>query len=167
MFLDLAESVSRQGIDGMEAAGDFERSEGVAAFFREAGGGCAGIEDEPGDGDFPFDGIGFGDDGGLADAGLVEEELLDFARVDVEAGDDDEVGLTAGESEVAVRGEGAEIAGAEPAIGEGGGGGLGAAPIAGEDIGAADIDLAVDDRGADAGQGEADGAGAALTGVRV
>lgn len=167
MFLDLAESVSRQGIDDFKTPRDLEGSKGLAAFLFEASGGSAGLEDEPGDGDFALDGVGLGDDGGFADAGLIEEELFNFAGIDVETGDDDEVGLAAGEREVAVGGDRAEIAGAEPAIDEGSGGSLRAAPVAGEDVGAADVDFAIDDPGTDAGKGEADGAGAALARVGI
>ena len=92
---------------------------------------------------------------GLGDpAGLLEVVLDVGGREVLAAGRDDDVLLAAGDRQVAVVVELAEVAGVQPAVAvERLGGGLGVLPVAREDVRAAHQDLAVlGDRHLDAGQ---------------
>ena len=111
---------------------------------------------------------GVADQHALAGGGaVVEELLLDRLGGDVVArlGDQD-VLHAADDLEVAFEVQFALIAGEEPAVLQGLGGGLGAVPVAGEDAGAADQELAVGvELELAAAEGEADVAGLDLVGL--
>ena len=113
------------------------------------------------------------DHGDLDDVGVGVDDLLDLARVHVHAAAQDHVLLAVDDREVALVVHGREVAGAEPAVGDGLGGRLGLAPVALHHVVAADRDLAdladrhlvaveVDALHLAAGDGDADGAGLAL-----
>ena len=65
----------------------------------------------------PSSSCGIADHGGLAHRGVLVEDLLDLARVDVVAAADDELLLAVDDEEVAVLVDAADVAGAEPAVG--------------------------------------------------
>lgn len=106
------------------------------------------------------------DDYALAYRGAAAEAVLEDGGRDVfAAGGDEDVLLAAGDGEVAVLVEGAEVAGREPFVGQGGVGGGGVVPVRVEDDAALDEDLAVVvDADRRAGDGEADRAGAGFQG---
>lgn len=118
--------------------------------------------------------VGFAGDGGLADARVVQQGVLDLARADLVTAALDQVGgLAADDPYVPVGVEGGHVPGAEPAVGgERGGRRFGAVEVAGEQVRAAHLDL-TDGRGVceraavlldqaefDAAQRDADGTGA-------
>ena len=85
-------------------------------------------------------GVGDAEDGRLLDVGVRQQHLLDLARVDVEAADQDQLAPPVDQVQVAVLVEVGDVAGGEPAVGVRALGAVG--PVAGEDVGAADDDLA-------------------------
>ncbi len=98
------------------------------------------------------------------------QHLLDLGGVDVEPGDEDEVGAPVDEAQVVVLVEDGDVAGVQPAVDEGPAGGGGVIPVAGEHVRALHPDLAgvagqdvgavlVDEADGEAGQRPADGAG--------
>lgn len=102
MFLHLAQSISGQGRQDHKFLRYFERGErGAATLFQLRGVALAFCHDV-GHGDLASDWAGLSGYGGFGDFGLFEEELFDFAGVDIEATRNDEVALAASESEVAV-----------------------------------------------------------------
>src|SRR5690606_644115 len=83
----------------------------------------------------PRVGVGHADHGGLLDAGVLEEDLLDLGGEHVEAGHDDEVLDPVDKVEVPVVVHDGDVAGVEPpVVVEGAGGGLRVAPVAGEHV---------------------------------
>ena len=112
--------------------------------------------DERGD-----EGLPVPDDEHLADEWVAAQAVLELGGGDVLAsGGDDELLLASGDAQVAVLVEGADVAGAEPAVGgEGLGGGRGVVVVGGEDSDTADLDLLVlTDADLVAADGRADGA---------
>src|SRR5690606_1633093 len=116
----------------------------------------------------------------LDDAGQRVDLGLHLLRIDVEAAGDDQVLAAADDVDVAVGVDHAQVAGDEVAVGaELGGGLLGLAPVAGEDVGAPALDHAdlarrrlaagggIGDAQSDARQRVADRAGPALAVVGV
>ena len=73
--------------------------------------------------------MGDTDDAGLDDVGVVEQDGLDVDGVDVVAAPDDDVLLATDDVEVAVGVEPGQVAGVEPAVLPGAGGGLGVAVV--------------------------------------
>src|SRR5436305_14152019 len=116
MFLDLAERRARQRVDADEAPRHLERSQLLAA----AAGQLALVEvaDDEGDRQLAAHRVGHADDRGLADLWLLEQELLDLARIDVVAAGDDQVALSPAQRDVAVLGALREVAGLKPAVEE-------------------------------------------------
>ena len=83
-------------------------------------------------------GVGHADDRGLVDLGMIREAVLDLGAVHVLAAADDHV-LRAVDDEVeALRVAVAEVAGVQPAVAHGLGGGVGAVPVARRDRRAVD-----------------------------
>ena len=101
--------------------------------------------DEVRDGHLAAHAVRHADDRRLAHAGLLEQQFLDLARIDVESAGDDQVAAPAFERDVAVGGALADVAGAEPAVHgtgrrgrvESGCGRVRPAPVAGADVRAA------------------------------
>ena len=85
------------------------------------------------------------DNENLTDQRVAAQTVLELGGGDVLAtGGDDELLLASSDAQVAVVIEGADVAGAEPAVGgEGLGSGLGVVVIRGEDTQAADLDLVI------------------------
>src|SRR5262249_60423731 len=80
----------------------------------------AGAQPQDGTRDLSRRRVGHPDDRHLNDPGMVGEQVLDLARTDVLALADDDVLLAAGDPEIAIAVERAQVAGAEPAVaGEG------------------------------------------------
>src|SRR5690606_12719291 len=114
---------------------------------------------------------GDADDVDLVDVGVDHQRLLDGARIDVEAGGDDEVLYAVDEKDVAVLVDVADVAGAQPAVHEGVGGRLLVVVVAEHDLRALDLQFAalaqrhdgvgldVDEAHVGGGQGLADGQG--------
>src|SRR5713101_6390324 len=99
------------------------------------------MKHDRGDDSLAPDSVGDADDGHVPDARVAAENVLDFARGDLEAAGFDEVhGLAAGNRDVAVAVSPGHVAGDEPAVSEGGGRFLGAAPVPGHHAVAPDQD---------------------------
>src|SRR5437899_9392400 len=101
--------------------------------------------------------------GGFRNAGLLFQELLDLAGIDVEAAGDDQVALAALQRVVAILRTYCHVAGAEITVGEA----FFASPIAGGDVRTADVQLAVDQLDRHTWQREAYRPGAALSDVWI
>jgi len=83
----------------------------------------------------PHFGVGDAEDGGIVDRGMLQEEVLDFGGIDVEAAGDEHVLAAAIDVIEAFGVAVGEVAGVEPAVGvDGGGGGLGLVPEAARDV---------------------------------
>ena len=113
---------------------------------------------------FAHHGVRNAEHGDFEDGGMRREGAFHFHAVDVFAAAVHHILLTVDDLEEAVRVQAGEISGAEPAAGEGFGGGFGLLPVTGYDIGAADEEFAdVAGNGVefeiDDGRGEADGFG--------
>ena len=116
---------------GEEAAQRVQRKAGSARFQRHIGlGRLAAI------------GVGDADDDAFGDIGVLVDRLFDLRRIDVEAARQDHVLAAVHKREIAAIIHPAHVAGQEPAIGEGSGVLRRAVPVAGEDVGPADRDLA-------------------------
>src|ERR1043165_1401736 len=165
MFLDFPERRARQRLDADEAPRHLERRELLAAAAGELA--LVGVADDERDRELAADRVGHADDRGLVDLRLLEEELLDLARIDVEAARDDEVALPPAQGDVAVVRALREVAGAEPAVDERGRRRLRLAPVRGEERRALDEELAAIAPRGGAGEREADGAGPPLADVRI
>jgi hypothetical protein len=85
------------------------------------------------------------DDRCLRTAGVLVEDVLDLGRVDVLAARDDHVLRPADDPVVALVVARRDVAGEEPAVGEGGGRRLRVPPVAGEDVRPLDEQLALGD----------------------
>lgn len=136
MLLRLPQRRSGNRFDTHEPPRHFERRQLFAADGFERGG--VEVADDVCHRYFAAHRVGHPADGGFAHTGLFEQELFDLARVDIETAGDDEVTLVAAQCVVAVGGAGGQIAGVEPSLAPRGGGGIGAAPVAGTDRGAFD-----------------------------
>ena len=90
-----------------------ERSSACARFRR---GGRAAARDDAGDHLLAPVGVRAADDGDLGDVGVQQQDLLDFARIDVRSAADDEILGPILEREVTVGVEAPEIAGVQPAV---------------------------------------------------
>src|SRR5262249_7483168 len=86
--------------------------------------------------------VGDPDHGRLGDRGMLVEDLLDLARVDVVAAADDHLLLAVHDEEVAVLVHPGQVTSPEPAVRDRLGRGLGLAPVALHHVVAADGDLA-------------------------
>jgi hypothetical protein len=118
--------------------------EGLAAEIDHFALGEGGVfaDDEEGD-DFAGVFVGLGDGGGFEDAGVGGGDGFDFVGVDVEAGDENHVLFAVFDVDEAVFVHAADVAGAEPTLGQHHLFGLvGAVPVAQHHLRAADADLA-------------------------
>ena len=131
--------VEEDDVAGVLVAGQAVGEEGEDV---GAGEGGVGVGDDAGDGDFAPGGVGAADDGGFGDVGAVGEDGFELGGIDVLAARDHDVLLAVVDVVEAVGVLVADVAGAQPAVGEGVGGRLGIAPVAGHQIGAAEPDLA-------------------------
>ena len=86
--------------------------------------------------------MGHADDGGVGDAGMLDEAVLDLDAVDVLAAADDHVLGPVGDEQVAVVVEVADVAGVQPAVDDRRRRRLGLVPVARHDDRALDEDLA-------------------------
>src|ERR1035437_5734072 len=86
--------------------------------------------------------VGHPDDGGLGHLGMHVDDLLDLARVDVEAAADDQLLLAIDDEEEAFVVDVADVTAVEPAVLDRLGGGLRLVPVAVHDVVALDHDLA-------------------------
>src|SRR4029434_5846246 len=96
------------------------------------GGPGAGLEDHGGPDLLPVRRVGDGDHGRLGHRRVLVQHFLDLPRVDVVAAPDDQVLFAVDDVEVAVLVLAGQVAGPEPAVGDGLAGGRPAAPIAGD-----------------------------------
>ncbi len=103
----------------------------------------AGLDDDVGLDRLAGVRVGHADDHRLSDGGMGGDHLFHLGRVDVEAGDDDEILDPIDEEEEAVVVDHRDVARAEPAVlGEGPLAGLGIVPVAAEDVRPSHPDLA-------------------------
>src|SRR5688572_10624122 len=102
MLLNFAQSSAGKRLDADEGSRNFEGREGGTAALLERG--FVKGSDDVRYGNFASYFVGDSNDGGFSDSFLLKQELLDFARVDVEAGGDDEVGSADFQCEVFVGG---------------------------------------------------------------
>src|SRR5690348_3421824 len=182
VLLHFAKGVAGQGIHEDHAAWLLVAGEALTAVGRDLAGArpCAIFGHDHRDDLLTQVGVRRPDHGDLSHRRMPRQRLFHLTRVDVVAAADDQLAGAAGDGEVAVVADRAEIAGLEPAVrAEYFGGGVGAVPVAGEDVRPAHLDLA--DRARRqrrarahihharflAGERAADGAGAALAVVRV
>src|SRR5262245_55045713 len=173
MLLDLAERRARKRVDAHEGAWNLERRELRATGLLELGRAQRVVGDDVGDGDLAAHIVGQTDDRRLADPWILEQQLFDLARIDVEAATDDEITPTTAERVVAVGCADAEVAGLEPTVLERGGRRLRAPPISREKVRRANLYFAdfvvgeylavvADDARGHTGERRPDGAGSSL-----
>jgi hypothetical protein len=171
---DFAGGVAGERGDKNDAFGDFvvgefATEELVQGFFVE---GDAVSRGHVGEGLFAFARIGDADDGGFFDAGELVDDFFDFARIDVDAVDEEHVFLAVGDVVVAVGVAMADVAGEQPIAAHGFGGFGGLIPVTHHHVAAAHADFAgfigaeqfavvVLNADFDVGDGQADGAGLA------
>src|SRR5262249_42005886 len=86
--------------------------------------------------------VGYADYSGVRYRRVLEQRLLNLARIDVVAGDDDHVLLAVHDRDVAILVHRREVAGVEPAVAQGLGGRLRLLPIALHNVLAATDELA-------------------------
>ena len=142
MLLHLAEGRTRNRIDLHEAPRHLERRQLIAADVRQ----LLRIEvaDEKRDRHLSAHLIVLSNHRSLRHTRLFEQQLFDLARIDIEAAADDQIALAAEEREVAVGGNGGEIAGAKKSVArERGRSCIGTPPIPAEDIRSAYEQLAL------------------------
>src|SRR5579863_281686 len=173
MFLHFPQRVARQLFDNLEPARDLERSQVLAAA------GFEGIvvasllpQNNVGHRNLAASAVGFAHHRCFRYLGLLAQELLDLARVDVEPAGYDQVAAAAAERVVAIVGACRDVAGFEPApnlaVDERLAGRVFALPIPGENIGTFKMQLTgvtYPDR--DARQGKADAARTPLPRIRI
>ena len=113
---DFAGRIAGQGGNEVDFVRDFECGEVLRAVLADVGLGRLAVvlEDDDGADEFAERAAGHGDDGGLADGGVLAEDVFDLDGVDVLAGDDDHLVLAALEVDEAVGVDAGEVAGAEP-----------------------------------------------------
>ena len=103
---------------------------------------CRRADDDEGDRHRAPARVGAADDRGVGHGRMPPQDGLDLRGIDVLAARHDQVVATIGHAQAAGRVEGADIAGPEPAVGEGRGRLRRTAVVAGEHHPAADLDLA-------------------------
>src|SRR5262249_6322071 len=139
--LDLAECRSRQLADAHERAWDFERRELRATCRRELARVERFVRDDVRDRNFAAHFVRRADDRRFVDANVLQEELLDLARIDVEAPADDQITAASAERVIAIGRPRRDVAGAKPAATERVRSRLGAPPIRREQVRRLDLDL--------------------------
>src|SRR5262249_52451199 len=120
-----------QRVDEHIGLGTLKAGNGVEAKLVEFAGRC--VADDVGNDNLPPFVVRAADDGDLAHARVLEQYLLDLARIDVGAAADDDVLGSVLERQIAVGIKGADVPGMQPAVAQRGGGGPRILPIAGHD----------------------------------
>src|ERR1035437_9409582 len=178
MLLHFAERGARQRLDANEPARNLERRKLRATSPLELLGVERLVGRNVGDGHLAANVVLHTDDRGFAHTRILEQQLFDLARIDVESAADDEITAPAAQRVVAVMRAHAEIAGAKPAVVKRRCRRVGPSPVLGEQMWRPNLDLAdavvaeygalvADEAGRYARQGWAHRSGATLAIVRI
>ena len=140
--LDLAGGGAGQGVDDVDGLGDLEVDEMFLAEGLDVFLGGVGVQDDGGVDFFAVLDVGNAEADGIFDGGVLGENGVDLEGRYLFAAAVYQLLEAAGDAEVAEGVDEALVPGTEPAIGEGGGVGLGVVAVAVHDVGALDDDLA-------------------------
>src|SRR5688572_11016962 len=132
MLLQLAHRVPGQFLDLDDGPGSLERGEAPGALVAEPVDIDTAIHDDVSHGNFATALVRGANDGRFADTVLFEQQLLDFAGINVEPTGDDELRGSTAQRQAAGGVKLAEVARREPAVVERGSGRRGIAPISGK-----------------------------------
>src|SRR5215471_16625173 len=97
MLLDLAECRTGERVDAHESARNLERRQLRATGLLELGRAQRIVGNDVGDGNLSSYVVGHTNDGRLANPRVLQQQLFDLARIDVEAAADDEISAAAAE----------------------------------------------------------------------
>src|SRR5882757_5234000 len=135
MFLNLAQRIARQLLDGFKPTRDFEGSQLLAAtHFERAGIAAPVFPNYIRHRDLATHAVGLRHHRRFLHFRLLHQEFLDLPGIDVETAGYDEVALAAAKRDVSVCRERSNVAGLEPAIHKRSPGGLFALPIPRENV---------------------------------